>query len=110
MSEVTCGYRLKELEKELVALEGQRAAIQAECEEAPGMPTDGFLADLERAIRGVAEGDATQKLKDLLACIVDEMVVASRPTTACPRFDRCFLRGGGRESNPTCGCRRERIA
>lgn len=38
LSEATCGYRLKELEKEVAALEGQRAAIQAECEEAPAMP------------------------------------------------------------------------
>ncbi len=42
------------------------------------MPTNGLLADLERAIRGAAEGDSTQKLKDLLACVVDEIVVESR--------------------------------
>jgi site-specific DNA recombinase len=78
MSEATCGYRLKELEKEVAALEGQQAGIQAECEEAPDMPTDGLLADLERSIRGAADGDSTQKLKDLLACVVDEIVVESR--------------------------------
>jgi hypothetical protein len=42
MWEATCGYRLKELEKEVTALERQRAAIQAECEDAPAMPTDGL--------------------------------------------------------------------
>jgi site-specific DNA recombinase len=78
MSEATAGYRLRELEKEIATLEGQRGAIQAECDEAPRMPTDGLLAGLERSIRGAAEEDATQKLKELLACVVDEIVVESR--------------------------------
>jgi hypothetical protein len=78
MSEATAGYRLRELEKEIATLEGQRVAIQAECDEAPSMPTDGLLAGLERSIRGAAEEDATQKLKELLACFVDEIVVESR--------------------------------
>jgi hypothetical protein len=71
-------YRLKELEKEVAALDAQWAAIQAECEEAPGLPTDGLLPDLERAIRSAAQEDSTQKLKDLLACLLDEIVVESR--------------------------------
>jgi hypothetical protein len=42
------------------------------------MPTDGPLAGLERSIRGTAGEDATQKLKELLGCVVDEVVVESR--------------------------------
>jgi hypothetical protein len=78
MSETTCCYRLKELEKEVAALEGQRAAIPGRCDEAPSMPTDSLLAGLERSIQGAAEEDGTQKLKELLACVVDEIVVESR--------------------------------
>jgi hypothetical protein len=72
---------MKELEKEIAALEGQRSVIQAECDEAPSTPTDQLLVGLERSIRGAAEEDATQKLKDLLACVVDEIVVESRERT-----------------------------
>ena len=78
LSETIGGYRLTELEKEVAALEEQRAAIQAECEEAPDPPTERLLADLDRAIRGAAAGDSAQKLKELLACVVDEIVVESR--------------------------------
>jgi hypothetical protein len=55
MSEVAADYRLKEFEKEIATLEGQRGAIQAECDEAPSMPTDALVNGLERSIRGAAE-------------------------------------------------------
>jgi site-specific DNA recombinase len=78
LSESTCGYRVGELEREIAALEGRRAALEAECDQEPALLDGQELVALRRDIRSaVAEGEPEQ-LKRLLAAVVDRIDVEGR--------------------------------
>jgi hypothetical protein len=98
------------LQREIVSLETDKGLLEAECDRAPGLPTDDLLAELRRGILEASEGRALERLKQLLACVVDEIVVegaADHPRISSRRVFLCrSLRGGGRESNPPASSRR----
>jgi len=65
-------------QREIVSLETDKGRLEAECDRAPGLPTDEALAELRRGILEATEGKALEKLKQLLSYVVDEIVVEGR--------------------------------
>ena len=78
MPEAACADRLSELDQEVQALEVRVAALEAECETTPALPTGDDLVGVRRRIeRAVADG-APEQLKRLLDTVVDQILVESR--------------------------------
>ena len=98
LPEEACGHRVSALQREIVSLETERGRLEAECDLAPSLPTDDLLAELRAALLRASEEQALEKLEQLLACVVDKIVVEGRdhisPTTSCPGF-LCRSRCGG---------------
>jgi hypothetical protein len=46
-----------------------------ECDQAPDLPTDDLLAELRRGIMDGSETRSVEKLKQLLGCVVAEILV-----------------------------------
>ena len=78
LPEEACGHRVAALQREIVSLETERGRLEAECDRAPSIPTNDLLAELRRGILQASEEKAIEKLKQLLACVVDKIVVEGR--------------------------------
>jgi site-specific DNA recombinase len=78
LPEAACADRLSELDQEVQALEVRVAALEAECETTPALPTGDDLVGVRHRIeRAVADG-APEQLKRLLDTVVDQILVESR--------------------------------
>jgi hypothetical protein len=78
LPEEACGHRVSALQREIVSLETERGRLEAECDLAPSLPIDDLLAELRAALLRASEEQALEKLKQLLACVVDKIVVEGR--------------------------------
>lgn len=61
-----------------MSVETDKGRLEAECDRAPAIPTHDLLAQLRRGILEASEEKALEKLKQLLACVVYEIVVEGR--------------------------------
>jgi hypothetical protein len=61
-----------------VALETERSRLEAEYDLAPSLPTDELLGELRAALLRASEEKAVEKLKQVLSCVVDTIVVEGR--------------------------------
>jgi hypothetical protein len=84
LPEEACGHRVSALQREIVSLETKRGHLEAECDLAPSLPTDDLLAELRTALLRASIEKALEKLRQLLACMVDTIVVEGRGTTWSP--------------------------
>ncbi len=75
LSESICGYRAKEVEKELTVLEADKATLEAAAER-PGF--ESVLKDLGAELERALEQGTPQEVKQLIAAVVDSIVVESR--------------------------------
>jgi site-specific DNA recombinase len=78
LPEEACGHRVSALQREIVALETERSRLEAEYDLAPSLPTDDLLEELRAALLRASEEKAVEKLKQVLACVVDTIVVEGR--------------------------------
>jgi site-specific DNA recombinase len=78
LPEEACGHRVSALQREIVALETERSRLEAEYDLAPSLPTDDLLGELRAALLRASEEKAVEKLKQVLACVVDTILVEGR--------------------------------
>jgi hypothetical protein len=78
LPEEACGHRVSALQREIVALETERSRLEAEYDLAPGLPTEDLLGELRVALLRASEEKTVGKLKQVLACVVDTIVVEGR--------------------------------
>ncbi len=78
LSEETCGYRIREIEKELVTLEAEAGALESESDLAPSSPSAALLSDLRARVAEAVAASAPEQIKELLAAVVSRIVVESR--------------------------------
>jgi len=78
LPEEACGHRVSALQREIVALETERSRLESESDLAPSLPTDDLLEELRAALLRASEEKAVEKLKQVLACVVDTIVVEGR--------------------------------
>lgn len=78
LPEEACGHRVPALQREIVALETERGRLEAEYDLAPSLPTEDLLGELRVALLRASEEKTVEKLKQLLACVVDTIVVEGR--------------------------------
>ena len=104
LPEEACGHRVSALQREIVALETERGRLEAEYDLAPGPPDRRPAQGAPAGSSPASEEKTVEKLKQLLAAWSTRSSwragTTSSPTTSCPGFLQCSLRGGGRESNP----------
>ncbi len=95
-----CGHRIREIEQEIRVLETGKATLEAEMAQAPGIPSDDLLGELEAKIRSAADNGDAEQLKRLLQAVVAVIDVESR---ACikPFFDLPRVK----HTNPSCALR-----
>jgi hypothetical protein len=78
LSEETCGYRIREIEKELATLEAEAGALESESDLAPSSPSAALLSDLRTRVGEAVAASAPEQIKELLAAVVSRIVVESR--------------------------------
>lgn len=78
LSEETCGYRIREIEKELARLEAEGGALEAERDLAPSSPSASLLEDIRGRVAEAVAASEPEQVKELLAAVVSRIVVESR--------------------------------
>jgi hypothetical protein len=77
LSEGTCGHRVGALEQEILALEGRRAKLEAECDSESAVPSGGELTALRRQAGAGDPQRRPEQLQRLLDAVVGRMTVDS---------------------------------
>lgn len=98
LSAAPCGYRAREVEKELAVLEAEKATLEAAAEK-PGFSESVSRISGPSSRRRLSRAHHRRLINSLSPRWWTRSSWSrgrsSSPTASCPRFDLCSIRGGG---------------